>query len=215
MFSRIKEELDKGIFPPWLMLRKNLQAAVAFLKVAIRHPYRLGKDAISAFIPRLKAMKAPWAPLYEEQTHYVTAADVAQVTKEDIKRATHKAKYLRPTRLCKVNDPEIVALAKKLGAWEKSNLDYAEAIFDFMRQIKFDFGPLKSANEVLHTNRGVCLDQQSLAIALARAAGIPARYSLTGLVFAPQVEDALTVDSTFKDVYNALGVWEQHGAAEL
>ena len=42
-----------------------------------------------------------------------------------------------------------------------------------------------------------------------------ARYSLTGVVFVPRVREALTVDPIFKEAYNALGVWEQHGAAEF
>ena len=215
MFGRIKEELDKGIFPPWPMLKRNLQAGIAFFKVMLRHPFRFTKDVASAWWPRLRARKALWAPPYEEHTNFLTEEDLAQVTVKDIKRATHKEKYLRPVRLCKPNAPEIVALAKKLGAWQKSDWEYAESIFDFMREIKFEFGALKNELEVLNTGKGVCLDKQSLGIALARAGGIPARYTITGLVFAPPVEAALTVDPTFKDVYSTLQVWEQHGAAEL
>jgi hypothetical protein len=215
MSNWIKEELDKGFFPPGPMFKRNLQAGGAFFAVMLKHPLRFTKDIISAWSLRVKAGKPLWASLQDEHTDYVTEKDIARVTKEDIERATHKEKYLRPTRLCKPNAPEIVALAKKLGAWEKSDWDYGESIFNFMRKVKFGFGPLKNAVEVLKTNKGMCLDQQSLAIALARAGGIPAKYSLTGVVFVPPVKDALTVDPAFGEAYNALGTWEQHGAAEF
>jgi hypothetical protein len=215
MFDRIREGLDKGFFPPGDMLKRNLQAATAFLKVMAKHPYRFLKDVSSSWLLRIKAGKPVWAPLNEDRTNYITEEEIAKVTEEDIKRAIHKEKYLRPTRLCKPNAPEIVALAKKLGAWQKSDWEYAESIFNFMRKIKFEFGRLKSELEVLKSDKGVCLDQQSLGIALARAGGIPARYSITGFVFASPVEELLTVDPTFKEVYNALEVWEQHGAAEF
>lgn len=215
MFNRIKEEIDKGFLPPKLLFIRNLQAGIAFFTVMIKHPVRFTKDITSAWMKRLKAGKPVWAPLCVEKTDYITENDLANISAEDIGRAVTNKKYLRPTRFCKPNAPEIIALSKKLGAWEKSDRDYAESIFNFMRQIKFEFGPLKSEVEVLITNKGVCLDQQSLAIALARAGGVPARYSLTGLVFAPPVREALTVDPAFKETYDALGVWEQHGAAEF
>jgi transglutaminase-like putative cysteine protease len=215
MFNRIKEEIDKGFFPSGLLFTRNLQAGVAFFKVMIKHPVSFTGDIISTWIKRIKARKPIWAPLYEEKSDYITEEDLAGVSPEDILKATRNEKYLRSTRLCQPNAPEIVALAKKLGAWQKSDRDYAESIFNFMRQIKFEFNPLKKEVEVLKTNRGVCLDQQSLAIALARAGGIPARYSLTGLVFSPPVREVLTVDPIFKEVYDALGYWELHGAAQF
>jgi hypothetical protein len=215
MFNRIKEELDKGFFIPWVMFKKNLQAGFAFFIVTLKHPVRYFKDVISAWKLRLKAKKPLWASISEHQINYITPKQLANVTYEDIQRATHNTKYLRPTRLCKPNSPEIVALAKELGAWRKSDWDYAESIFNFMKNVEFAFGPLKSEIEVLNTNHGVCLDQQSLAIALARAGGIPSRYSLTGLIFTPTVRDAIAVDPTFREAYNTLGVWEQHGAAEF
>jgi hypothetical protein len=215
MFNWIKEEIDKGFFPSRLLFTKNLQAGVYFFKVMIKHPVSFTRDILSTWMKRIKVRKAVWAPLYEEKSDYITEEDLSGVSAEDILRATRNEKYLRPTRLCKPNAPEIVALAKKLGAWEKSDRDYAESIFNFMRQIKFEFNPLKKEVEVLKTNKGVCLDQQSLAIALARAGGIPARYSIIGLEFSPPVRDVLTVDPIFKEVYDALGFWEMHGAAEF
>ncbi|MFZ7104481.1 MAG: transglutaminase-like domain-containing protein, partial [Peptococcaceae bacterium] len=215
MFNRIKEELDKGFFPSGMLFTRNLQAGFYFSKVMIKQPVRFTGDIVSTWMKRIKVRKPVWAPLYEEKSDYITEDDLAGVSAEDILRATSNEKYLRPTRLCKPNAPEIVALAKKLGAWEKSDRDYAEAIFKFMRQIKFEFNPLKTEVEVLKTNRGVCLDQQSLAIALARAGGVPARYSIIGLEFSPPVRSVLTVDPFFKEVYDALEFWEMHGAAEF
>lgn len=215
MFNKIKEELDKGFFPSRLLFARNLQAGASFFKVMIKHPVRFTGDIISTWMKRIKVGKPVWAPLYEEKSDYVTEDDLACVSAADITRATSNKKYLRPTRLCKSNAPEIVALAKKLGAWKKSDRDYAEAIFNFMRQIKFEFNPLKKEVEVLKTNKGVCLDQQSLAIALARAGGIPARYSIIGLEFSSPVRAVLTVDPFFKEVYDALEYWEMHGAAEF
>jgi hypothetical protein len=215
MFNWIKQEIDKGFFPSRLLFTKNLQAGVYFFKVMIKHPVSFTRDIISTWMKRIKVWKPIWAPLYEEKSDYVTESDLAGISAGDILKATRNEKYLRPTRLCKPNAPEIVALAKKLGAWEKSDRDYAEAIFNFMRQIKFEFNPLKKEVDVLKTNKGVCLDQQSLAIALARAGGIPARYSIIALVFSPPVRDVLTVDPIFKEVYDALGFWEMHGAAEF
>jgi hypothetical protein len=197
------------------MLKRNLQAAIAFLKVMTKHPYRFLKDIASAWLLRIEMGKPVWSPLNEDRMNYITEEEIARVTEEDIKRATHKEKYLRPTRLCRPNAPKIVALAKKLGAWKKSDWEYAESIFNFIIKIKFMFNQLKSEVEVIQTDSGVCLDQQSLGIALARAGGIPARYSVTSIIFSQATEEALFVDPTVEEVYNALGVWEQHGAVEF
>jgi transglutaminase-like putative cysteine protease len=94
---------------------------------------------------------------------------------------SNKKKYLRPTLLCESEDPSIIALSHRLGAYEKSEIEYANDCFEWVkRNIKFRVVAYsRGANAVLLDGHGgMCGDKEGLFIALCRAGGIKARYIL-------------------------------------
>ena len=54
-----------------------------------------------------------------------------------MKYCNSNEKYLRPTLYCNSHSPEVIALANKLGAYNKSDKDFAKAAFDFAKRKKF------------------------------------------------------------------------------
>lgn len=88
-------------------------------------------------------------------------------------------KYLSSTTNCQVQNANIKKLAKSLTKNCKNNLQKAKKIFNWVRDnVAYEKYPntRKGAAEVLVSKKGNCVDQAHLTIALARSAGIPARY---------------------------------------
>ena len=117
--------------------------------------------------------------------------------------------YLKPTRLAKSDDPEIVECAKGLS----QGLSVEQAIkniYLFVRdQVKWTIEGVKPAIEVLRSRKGACFNKASLQIALLRAMGIPARYRLeeaSSLVLKPYLP---------KELYELLPKTVVHALAEV
>lgn len=129
-----------------------------------------------------------------------------------------RQKYLRPTLLCQSNAPEIIAMANKLGAFQKSPRQYAESCFDFVRR-NIQFSILQSpagAVKALRTGRAMCLDKVGLFVALCRAGGIPARYRICKFTFIFPANEMITADSIVtREWYNTVGKFMIHGAGEV
>lgn len=88
-------------------------------------------------------------------------------------------KYLSSTTNCQVQNANIKKLAKSLTKNCKNNLQKAKKIFNWVRDnIAYEKYPntRKGAAKLLVSKKGNCVDQAHLTIALARSAGIPARY---------------------------------------
>ena len=88
-------------------------------------------------------------------------------------------KYLSSTTNCQVKNANIKKLAKSLTKNCKNNLQKAKKIFNWVRDnVAYEKYPntRKGAAEVLVSKKGNCVDQAHLTVALARSAGIPARY---------------------------------------
>jgi transglutaminase-like putative cysteine protease len=101
-----------------------------------------------------------------------------------------KEKYLRPTTSCESIAPQIVALAHKLGAYEKSDPEYANSVFQWVKNnIKLGLGG-GTATETLREGHAFCIQKSNLAIALFRAGGLRARYRAT---------PSMQFDSRFQD----------------
>jgi transglutaminase-like putative cysteine protease len=91
---------------------------------------------------------------------------------------------LKAEPFLEVNHPEIVALAKRLAGDDLDRIAIARRInrwvYDSLRK-EVSVG-IPSALQVLHARRGDCNEHAQLFVALARAAGIPARVA-AGLAY--------------------------------
>jgi hypothetical protein len=126
-------------------------------------------------------------------------------------------KYLRPTRLCDCRAPEIVAMAHSLGAFQKSDEAYAQAVFAFVKEkILLEILPLDGVVETLQRGTGTCFQLISVFIALCRAAGIPARYKMFAMnMIAAWSNVMIEADPLVKKWYNALGYFMIEGEGEI
>ncbi len=87
--------------------------------------------------------------------------------------------YLKETKNSQSTDPIIVALAKTITNGSNSTYEKAVKIFNWVRdnlQYKFYYNTKYGAVKTVITKSGNCVDHSHLLVALARAAGIPARY---------------------------------------
>ena len=81
-------------------------------------------------------------------------------------------KYLRPTLFCNHHEPEVIALAHQLGAYQKTDREFAEAAFHFVKEkMPLEVLPLNEVSETLKRGTGTCFHLISALIALCRAAG--------------------------------------------
>jgi len=126
-------------------------------------------------------------------------------------------KYLRPTPYCNYRVPEIIALANKLGAFKKSDYEYAKSAFEFVkRNVILEFLPMDDVRDTLLRGTGTCIHKISLFIALCRAAGIKARYKLYAPIMTQAWYDHLIgADPLAQQWYNAMGYFLLHGEGEV
>ena len=148
------------------MFKYHGKSLTSFILMFIRYPrliYRSNKSG-KKLMKTLKEYNPPYEiPKYNKKMSFCNS----------------KETYLRSTRLCKSTDEKIIAMANKLGSYNLSSREYAEAAFEFVyRSIKLRFASIRGAAETLKTGYGSCYDQSSLFIALCRSAGVPARYRI-------------------------------------
>jgi len=97
--------------------------------------------------------------------------------RKNMKYCTSNEKYLRPTRWCNPREPEVVAMANELGAYELPDFEFAETAFWFIKtKMVAEMLPLDGVGATLKRGTGTCYHLISVFIALCRAAGIKARY---------------------------------------
>jgi len=140
--------------------------------------------------------------------------------REGMKHPTSNELYLRPTHYCNPREPEVIAMANELGAYELSDREFAEAAFWFVKDnLTFEMQPLDSAAATLKRGTGTCIHYISLFNALCRAAGIKARYKF----FAMSYERFSTssrhgggiIDPLWDGVYDSLGYLMTEAEAEV
>lgn len=135
---------------------------------------------------------------------------------KNMKYCNSNEKYLRPTLYCNSKSPEVIAIANKLGAYNKSDREFAEAAFDFAkRKITLEMMPLDGVENTLKRGTGTCLHEITVFVALCRAAGIKARYKLYSLTMIQAWEDTMIVDPLVKKFQDAMGYFMIHGEGEV
>jgi hypothetical protein len=106
--------------------------------------------------------------------------------REGMPHCTSNEKYLRPTRWCNPREPEVIAMANELGAYELSEWEFAEAAFWFVKtNFTPEFRPLGPVSDSLKKGTGTCFHMNSVWAALCRAAGIKARYKTFNMMLPP------------------------------
>jgi len=198
---------------PWEIKRKEMIPPLLMIKMNIRGLFSLTK-VIVLNLGTFRMMK--------NQKHTVvyvrpTPGYIVPDYKPEMKSCHSEEKYLRPTLFCSCRAPEIIAMAHALGAYQKSDREFAEAAFEFVkRKVILEIIPLDDVVSTLKRGTGTCLHKISLFIALCRAAGIPARYKFFALTMLDTwMPLALEHAPLMKKWYDAMGFFLLHGEGEV
>lgn len=190
----------------WELLKLVYGSIPSFIKALLKHPRAFIRASREAKRRAQELMPAKTALPYE-----------IPVYQEGMPYCKSDEPYLKPTYLCESDAPEIIAVANKLGSFQKSDREYVQACFDFVKKnIEFTFfQPVLGAVGTLRSGRGICLDNVGLFIALCRAGGIPARYRIYNEALVTSAYEVLTADDpVLRDWYNSMGHFIMHASAE-
>jgi hypothetical protein len=155
------------------------------VKGSIPHPRNLE-------LVRLKFRSDGRLTLPSDDFRQKVADSTITITREQPPKATYSIpshdpkmqEYLAPSRFIRSDHPKIVQKAREIVGDEKDPVKAASLInkwvFDNIKKVPTPAVP--DAYAVLETRQGDCNEHAVLAVALARAVGIPARIAL-GLVF--------------------------------
>lgn len=199
---------DKATISSWRIFAQTTPAILSMVKVASKHPLSI--------VQMLKQGTAARRRIELTAVKRTLPYEIPTYKKEMPSYKSDKL-YLKPGRLIESNAPEIVAMANQLGALQKSDMEYAEACFNFVKKkIWFSFAaPLRGALGALRNGEGLCFDKVHLFIALCRAGGIPSRFRLYKEAFSQNVYNGLTEgDPIMKEWYDSTGYFLMHTMAE-
>jgi len=217
MFKKISDGIDKGLLIPRPLLKNFLKTIGPLSFIVANHPETLFKN-MPSYRLRLRNHRVPWAHIIDESQYDSTNLLNEKILDTIGHYKDENRKYLRPTLFCESDAPEIRTLAKQLRVKNKSDEEFVQAAFKWVKNNKhLIFKPIGGALQTFKTKGGVCLDQLSLLAAIARAGGIPARYRLYGLSPTKEMYDVMVApDPILRETFQSLGFLDAaHGEAEL
>jgi hypothetical protein len=136
--------------------------------------------------------------------------------RDDMQFFVSNKRYLRPTRYCNPREPDIIAMANKLGAYERSDYEFADAAYWFVKDnIDFEMRALDSAGTTLRRGTGMCFHYVNLFVALCRAAGIKARYKMFSMNYDRLRRNWTPIDPLWDGMYAATGSLGAEAEAEV
>jgi hypothetical protein len=134
----------------------------------------------------------------------------------NMKYCESNEKYLRPTLYCNPLDPEVIAIADKLGAYKKTDREFAEAAFHFVKEkMILEIITMNNVGETFRRGTGTCFHLITAFIALCRCAGIKARYKMFAMnMIKAWYEATVEADPLVKKWYDSMGYFMIEGEGE-
>ena len=150
--------------------------------------------------------------------HYIRPQRTYTIPKytKDMQFSNSNEKYLRPTLYCNHTDPEVIALAHHLGAYKKTDYEFAQNAFHFVKeQMPLEICPFNEVGQTFQRGTGTCFHLITAFIALCRCAGIKARYKMFAMNMIKAWYDAVVdVDPLVKKWYYSMGYFMIEGEGE-
>ncbi len=198
---------------PWEIKDKGLIPQKPQLKMMVGGGLTLTKTLLLNISDLKKLRKIP-----ANEKRYIRPKRSYDLLSYDstMKHCTSDKKYLRPTLWCDPTEPEVVALAHQLGAYKKSDREFAETAFEFVKEkMTLEILPFNSVSETIRRGTGTCIHLISVFIALCRAAGIKARYKMFAMnMIQAWYDTTVNVDPLIKKWYDSMGYFMIEGEGE-
>jgi hypothetical protein len=199
----IREIKDKGYLPQTSHIKLLTGGTLSLLKLLATNPGDLKK---------LRQLKS-------SEKKYIRPQKSYELPKynEGMKFCNSNEKYLRSTLYCNPKAHDIIALANKMGAYKKSDIEFAETAFHFVKEnLSLEILPMDGAEATLRRGTGTCFHLISVFIALCRSAGIKARYKMFAMNMIQAWYDAvIDVDPIVKKWYDSMGYFMIEGEGEV
>ena len=137
--------------------------------------------------------------------------------RKGMKYCSSNEKYLRPRWWCNPREPEVIATANELGAYELPDRKFAEAAYWFVKtKMWYEIYPFDSAAVTLRRGSGMCNQLVNVFVALCRSAGIKVRYKQFDMRFREIEQEIFTdVDPAMKQLSEAAGGVVPEAEAEV
>lgn len=198
----LREIKERGYLPQKTYIKLMLGGSLSLTKVLLTSPRALKK---------LRNIHADEERYIRPKRQYEIPA-----YKPGMGGCVLNEKYLRPTLYCNPYAPEVTALAHMLGANKKSDYEYANAAFEFVKEnLALEILPMDGVEDSIRRGSGTCLHLISVFIALCRAAGIKARYKVFAMNMIQAWYDATAgADPLVKKWYDSMGYFMIEGEGE-
>jgi len=199
---------------PWEIKEKGLIPQKTQAKMMIGGGLALTKTLLFNLNDLKKLRKIP-----EGEERYKRPVKSYQLTPYDpkMKYCNNDEQFLRPTLWCDHTEPTVIALAHQLGAYQKSDREFAEAAFEFVKEkMTLEIMPFNTVSETIQRGTGTCIHLISVFIALCRAAGIKARYKMFAMnMIKAWYDTTVNVDPLIKKWYDSMGYFMIEGEGEV
>ncbi|RLF25499.1 MAG: hypothetical protein DRN01_06315 [Thermoplasmata archaeon] len=199
----LREMKEKGYITSKLYLKLMVGGALSLTKVLLTTSPR--------DLKKLRALPPPGERYVRPPRPYELPK-----YKPGMKYCDSDEKYLRPTLYCNSRAPEVIALANHLGAFKKSDWEFAESAFEFVKEkMTLEILPMDGVENTIRRGTGTCFHLISVFIALCRAAGIKARYKVFAMNMIKEWYDAMAeADPLVKKWYDSMGYFMLEGEGE-
>lgn len=200
--TSLREMKERGYIPQKTYLKLMVGGGLSLSKVLFTSPRDLRKLRV----------------LHEGEQRYIRPPRPYEMPsyQEGMKCGATGEQFCRPTLYCDPCEPEVIAMAHKLGAFKKSDYEYAKAAFEFAKEnLALEICPMDEVSDSLKRGSGTCFHLISVFIALCRAAGIKARYKMFAMNMIKTWYDAMVgADPLVKKWYDFMGYFMIEGEGE-